>query len=642
MASRIRILHLEDTPGDALLVRSVLEADGVDGELVNVASREDYTAALEGMEFDVVLSDYAIPSFGGMEALALTRARNPDLPFIFVSGNMGEELAIETVKAGATDYVLKDRLSRLVPSVQRALSEARDRSERKRAEQELRESERRYRSIVETTNEWIWESDLEGRLTYSNAAVQRLVGHRPEELVGQKGIEFLHPEDAKNVASVVERAIAEKSGWTGWVHRWRHKDGSYRSVESNAATVFGENGEFQGFRGATRDITERLQIEAQLRQAQKMEAIGTLAGGVAHDFNNILTTILGYADLVREQLQTDHPLHEDVQEIQKAAERASALTRQLLAFSRKQMLTPVVLDLNTIVSDLERMLRRLIGEDIDLASVLDPQLGRVKADPTQIEQVILNLCVNARDAMPQGGKLTIETSNLDLDDSYVRRHGYAMSGPHVFLAISDNGTGMDEETRSHIFEPFFTTKGAGKGTGLGLSTVYGIVKQSRGHIEVYSEPGHGTTFKVYLPRVFEDRVPVTPTTEETPAHGSETILLVEDEAPVRALTRRFLEALGYRVLETSGPEEAVRLAKTHPEPLHLMVTDAVMPGKSGPELARLMSSVRPEMKVLFISGYTNDAIVRQGLLKANEAFLQKPFRSDTLARKVRSILDGKS
>ncbi len=641
MTRPIRILHLEDDPADAVLVRAALESEGVDCEIVEASNRETFAAGLESAASDVILSDYALPSFSGMEALSLTRAWNPDVPFIFVSGTMGEELAIESLRAGATDYVLKDRLARLVPAVRRALAEARDRFERKRAEQDLRDNERRYRSIVETTHEWMWETDAQRRLIYCNPGVERLVGYRPEELIGKRGSEFVHPDDAKSHSGAVERAIVERSGWRDMVLRWRHKDGSYRSLESNAMTIFGEDDKFQGLRGSSRDITERLQIEAQLRQAQKIEAIGTLAGGVAHDFNNILTTILGYTELLRQSLGPEHPQQEDVDQIEKAAERASALTRQLLAFSRKQVLAPVVLELNAVVTDLEKMLRRLLGEDIDLATVLDRELGHIRADPGQIQQIIVNLCVNARDAMPHGGKLTVETRNKKLDDSYIRRHAYATFGPHVLLAVSDTGTGMSEEIRSHMFEPFFTTKGPGKGTGLGLSTVYGIVKQSGGHIEVYSEPGRGTTFQIYFPVVSGDPTALPQATEEGPVRGSETILLVEDEAQVRDLTRRVLEAHGYRVIEASDAEDALALARTHLERLHLLVTDAVMPGKSGPELARLLSSLRPDMKVLFVSGYTNDAIVRQGLLQPNEAFLQKPFRAEALARKVRAVLDGR-
>ncbi|MGH9317627.1 MAG: response regulator [Thermoanaerobaculia bacterium] len=640
MAPPIRILHLEDRRADALLVRSVLEAEGADYEIVSVDMREAFIAALETGAFDVILSDYAVPSFDGISALRIAHESSPDVPFIFVSGTMGEELAIETLKSGATDYVLKERLSRLLPSVRRALAEASERRERRKADQGLRQSEEKYRSIVETTNDWIWESDAEGRLTYCNPAVEPMVGYRPEELLGRKGEDFLHPDDLKEIGPVVERAVAEKSGWKGWVLRWRHKDGSYRSVESNAVAVFDGEGAFRGFRGATRDITERVQLEAQFRQSQKMEAVGQLAGGVAHDFNNLLTTILGYGDLLMKQLSHDPSLREGIEEIKKAGERAAVLTRQLLAFSRKQVLTPLVLDLNEVVAELEKMLRRLIGEDIDLATVLDPSIGHIKADPGQLEQVIMNLAVNSRDAMPRGGKLTIETRNVQLDKAYARERRYVAEGHYVLLAVSDTGSGMDSETRAHIFEPFFTTKGQGKGTGLGLSTVYGIVKQSGGSVEAYSEVGQGTTFKIYLPAVEEAVQRPSPEPAAKPLPGSETILLVEDDESVRALARRVLVSYGYTVLEALNGEDAMDVVSRHRGVIHLMVTDAVMPGMSGPQLARQLSSLRPDMRVLFISGYTDDAIVRHGLLKPTEAFLPKPFSPDALVRKVREVLQA--
>lgn len=389
------------------------------------------------------------------------------------------------------------------------------------------------------------------------------------------------------------------------------------------------------------DITERKQIEEQFRQAQKMEAIGRLAGGVAHDFNNLLTVIIGHSALLLSQLK-DTDLGQDIKQIEKAGERAASLTRQLLAFSRKQVLQPKILDLNGIVSDVEKMLRRLIGEDIDLGIALDPGLGRVKADPGQVEQVILNLVINARDAMPWGGKITIETTNVNLDETYTRRHVGVESGPYVMLAVSDNGIGMDERTLAHIYEPFFTTKGKDKGTGLGLATVYGIVKQSNGHIWVYSEPGQGATFKVYLPRVEESLgVSEASSARARPIRGSETILLVEDETQVRNLTRKILQENGYTVLEARHGEEALELCQQNEGPIHLLLTDVVMPGgMSGRELAERLLSLRPEIKVLYMSGYTDNAIIHHGVLDAGTAFIQKPFDPNALAHKVRAVLDG--
>lgn len=389
-------------------------------------------------------------------------------------------------------------------------------------------------------------------------------------------------------------------------------------------------------------VEEALQSsEEQLRQSQKLEAIGMLAGGIAHDFNNLLTVILGYSDISLARLNEEDPLHRNITEVTKAAERAAALTRQLLAFSRKQVMQPKVLDLNAVVSESERMLRRLIGEDIGLRTVLETEVGSVKADPGQIEQIIMNLAVNARDAMPQGGKLTLETKNVYLDEDYAKNHVAVIPGPYVMLAVSDSGSGIDEQTLLHIFEPFFTTKEKGKGTGLGLSTVYGIVKQSGGNVWVYSEVGRGTTIKIYLPRV-DERAQESERSAETVAdrQGSETILLAEDEEAVRTLARQVLEIHGYQVLEAANGGAALLICERHKEPIHLLITDVIMPEMSGRDLADRLAQLRPDMKVLFMSGYTDNAIVHQGVLDEGTNFIQKPFPTDALARKVRAVLDA--
>ena len=376
-----------------------------------------------------------------------------------------------------------------------------------------------------------------------------------------------------------------------------------------------------------------------LRQAQKMEAVGRLAGGVAHDFNNLLGVILGYTGLLLDPMSPDDPQRKSIDEIQKAGVRAALLTRQLLAFSRKQVLQPKVLDLNTVVADTEKLLQRLIGEDIELVVVMKPALGQIEADAGQLEQIIMNLAVNARDAMQPGGKITIETSNVEVDEEYAAQHPSTHAGPHVMLSVTDTGCGMDAKTKAHMFEPFFTTKEFGKGTGLGLSTVYGIVKQSGGSIWVYSEVGIGTTFKIYLPCV-DSVIEIAAPSDKSGkvARGSETILIVEDEKALLEVTHRSLEAAGYAILAANSPAEAIRISGSHPGPIHLMVTDVIMPGMSGAELASRLSASRPEMKVLFVSGYTDDTIVRHGVLEPGLAFLQKPFSPRTLARKVSEIL----
>jgi signal transduction histidine kinase/CheY-like chemotaxis protein len=428
-----------------------------------------------------------------------------------------------------------------------------------------------------------------------------------------------------------------------------HKNGSVRDLEISFRTKSGEirtaldSAEILEVAGQPcaiaifRDITEQKTLEKQLRQTQKMEAIGQLTGGIAHDFNNLLGVIIGYSEILEQRLPPDDPLHKDCLQIKKAGQSAASLTRQLLAFSRQQVLEPKVLDLNAIVLNVEKMLRRLIGEHIDLRTSLDPTLGNVKADQSQIEQVILNLAVNARDAMAEGGKLLIETANVDLDQDYARRHRPQLPGQYVLLSVADTGKGMDAETQAHIFEPFFTTKEVGKGTGLGLSTVYGVVRQSGGHIWVYSEPGQGTTFKIYLPRVARMvQAQQAPATPGDSMRGSETILLVEDEESLRGLTRSLLEDSGYTVLEAELPEAAVEIAARHGGPIHLLLTDMVMPGMDGRALAETLSPVRPEMKVIYMSGYTG--FTPSGLADSEVAWLAKPFTRQTLLRKVREAI----
>ena len=388
------------------------------------------------------------------------------------------------------------------------------------------------------------------------------------------------------------------------------------------------------------EMSERAQLEEQMRQAQKMEAIGRLTGGIAHDFNNLLGVILGFADLALEDPALSPAQRKHIEEIRKAGERAADLTRQLLAFSRKQLLEPRVFDINTAVRETEGLLRRLVGENIELVTSLGADAGNVKADPTQIEQIILNLAANARDAMPQGGKLTIETARVELDEAYARSHATVVPGPYVLLAISDTGQGMDPAVLPHVFEPFFTTKGLGKGTGLGLATVYGIVKQSGGAIWVYGEPSHGTTFKIYLPRIEEPTEVVAGAAVAVPTRGSETILLVEDDTTLRGVIAEFLQRGGYRVLEAETPVRASEIARQHSSTIHLLLTDVVLPGTSGPVLARELVTLHPELKTLFISGYTDNTVVHHGALDAGLAFLQKPFTRLRLLQVVRQVLDA--
>jgi len=419
------------------------------------------------------------------------------------------------------------------------------------------------------------------------------------------------------------------------------KDGQERLIAWNNTVLRDVEGHPIGTLSIGEDITERTQLELQLRQAQKMEAIGRLAGGVAHDFNNVLTAVFGYVDLLREEMPPGSSALQDLGEVRKAAERAADLTRQLLAFSRQQVLEPVVLPLNDHIEEFEKMLRRVIGEDVVLGLALSKDIGNVRADPGQLQQVIMNLAVNARDAMPQGGKLLLETANVDLSEQYAELHQPVIPGPYVMLAVSDTGTGMPPDVKARIFEPFFTTKEKGKGTGLGLSTVYGIVKQSGGYVWVYTELGRGTTFKIYLPRVDAPPDRLVKPREAGSLTGTETILLAEDDAILRPLAKALLEKLGYLVLEAENADAALAAAAAHQGPVHLLVSDVVMPGPSGRELARRLAALRPETRVLFVSGYTDDAIVHHGMLEPGLNFLQKPFTPAVLARKVREVLDAK-
>ena len=511
-------------------------------------------------------------------------------------------------------------------------------TERKVAVEALTESEAHYRVLFERHPNPLWVYDLETAafLAVNDAAVQHY-GYSRAEFLGMTLEGIRPPEDVERLRthrSTVDEGLVEAGEW-----RHRTKDGTIIEVDIARHTLT-----FAGRPAAlaiARDITQRKSLEAQLLQAQKMEAVGQLAGGVAHDFNNLLTVILGSADLLLDTLGPDHPEREEAEEIRKAGLRAADLTRQLLAFSRQQVLAPQVLDLNEVVATMDKILRRVIGEDIDLRTVPSRDLRAVRADPGQFEQVVMNLAVNARDAMPSGGKLTIETANVELDEAYAREHAVELKpGHYVMLAVSDTGIGMDVATQARIFEPFFTTKAKGKGTGLGLATVYGIVKQSGGHIWVYSEPGHGTTFKIYLPRVEDAAAPAKATPASIPSlRGSETILLVEDQEEVRRLARRVLEARGYAVLVAASGAEALQVAAAHTGPIHLLATDVIMPGMSGREVGLRLAPARPETKVLYLSGYADESIVHHGVLEPGIAFLQKPFTAEALGRKVREVLD---
>ena len=482
--------------------------------------------------------------------------------------------------------------------------------------------------------------DADFRITDWNPAAERIFGYTKEEAVGKQPNDLNPPSIHAGATKIMDRIRAGDMAAHS-VNENLTKDGRTITCEWFNTPLMTEHGQFGGLLCLGRDVTEQKSLEEQFRQAQKMEAVGQLAGGVAHDFNNLLTIISGYSEILLAKLGSSDPMRESVKAISEAGERAASLTRQLLAFSRKTVLEPKVLDLNEVVRETEKFLRRLIGEDILLTAVLDPAISRVKVDPGQLEQVLMNLAVNARDAMPRGGKLTMETRNVELDEEYARLHAEVKPGRYVLLSMTDTGTGMTPEVKARIFEPFFTTKGVGKGTGLGLAVVHGIVKQSGGHVEVYSEPDIGTTFKIYFPAVEEEVSAPKGIDAGNGGRGTETILLVEDEDGVRGLAVLVLQTYGYKVLAASNGKEALRLVEKHQGGIDLLVTDVVMPGMGGPELADALQPRFPQMKVLFSSGYTDDAVVRHGLLQEKVAFLQKPYTPLALVKRVRQVLDEK-
>jgi two-component system cell cycle sensor histidine kinase/response regulator CckA len=631
----LRVLLLEHRPADAELVVNELRRAGFDPTWQRVEDENAFRLALDSAP-DLILADLDMPALTAPRALELLRRQDADLPFIVVSSSIDEETAVEMLKSGATDYLRKDRLGRLGQAVKRAVIEQRLAQSKREADEVREATHARMGFALEASRVGTWESDYTTGAERWSETLEALHGMAPGAFRGTVDafLECIYPEDRPEVEAAIARAKRERAD-SNILYRTMWPDGTLHWISSIGRTLFDDAGRPLRAAGIGLDVTERRSLEEKYRQAQKMEAVGQLAGGIAHDFNNLLTAIHGYAMLIAEELAADSPLLADLRQIRHSADRATSLTRQLLAFSRRQILDPHVLDLRESVKAIEPMLRRLIGEDIQFTVRSAADVGRVKADPGQIEQVIMNLVLNARDAMPRGGTLTIEVADAAVDKPAHCLEGAA--GSCVSLAVSDTGEGIATATQPHIFEPFFTTKQKGKGTGLGLSTVYGIVTQSGGHVVVDSTVGHGSTFTVYLPRVDEPAEAVAAPHDPASIRGSETILVVEDEAAVRDLIQKALKRYGYQVLVASTPHEALEVASRAGR-IHLLISDMVLPEMSGGDLASRMVTVQSGIRVLYMSGYTDHAALDGGVVEAGMSFLQKPFTPSALASKVREAL----
>ena len=599
-------------------------------DIVHARSLEEGMTGLCAESVDALLMDGCRGS-GGVSEIATIHERFEWLPIVVLVPQEKEEMGKDFLSAGASDFILRVELSSGL--LKRALQYA---IERKRAETTLRDSEERFHELFENANDMIFTLDMEGNFTSINKSTERIMGWSREEAAKLNLKQLVAPEHLNVCRQMMSRILNEESMQQFEISLSR-KDGKKVILEASAR-VIQSRGKRPGVQGIARDVTARRNLENMVRQSQKLVAFGRLSGGLAHDLINLLCVISGNSELLSQALEPAHPASKKVAQIKKAVDSASALVRQLLAFSRKQVFHPQILDLNTVVVETKKLLGRLVGKDTEFHTSLDPRLGHARLDPIQIEQVIVNLVLNARDAMPHGGKLTLDTRNVDLSEVCRTGQSVIPAGKFVVLTVTDNGVGMDEETQSRLFEPFYTTKEHGKGTGLGLATVYGIVRQSGGSISVSSEPGKGTSFKIYFPRV-DGTVEELKKKEDESRRGGETILLVEHSDPLRALAKEFLRGNGYAVLEAGNGREAIRISKAFGGPIHLLLADVTMPGMGGKELAERLASLRPGIKALFMSGYSDEGIVNSAMFGGGMAFLEKPFSRDTLLQRVRLALD---
>jgi len=641
------ILVVEDDNNHVQLIQHSFEDVHDEYRLERVATIRAAKAAIEQHPPDLVLTDYQLSDGNGSEMLTLAAGA---FPVIMMTSHGNEQIAVEAMKIGALDYIVKsaETFGALPRTVAQALRVWSLIQAGRQAEKTIEKSEQKFRSFVENANDVLFTLTPTGVFTYISPQWHDFTGYELNETIGQPFLPFVHAEDVSECLAFLQKVIESGERQSGIEFRVLIKDGAHQWYTVNASRSKDPDTGMDILVGIGRDIStqkraeeEKVKLESQLQQAHKMESVGRLAGGVAHDFNNMLSVILGHAELGLMHLDPTHPVCADLKEISKTAERSADLTRQLLAFARKQTVMPKIIDLNEAVTSMLKMLQRLIGEDIKLVWQPAPDQCQVKIDPSQIDQILANLCVNARDAIADTGRITIETGTSSIDADYCAANPEATPGDYVRLVVSDDGRGMDRETLTHIFEPFYTTKEMGKGTGLGLATVYGAVKQNNGFINIYSEPGKGTSFAIHLPHYAGETVrkQAEDTAQPVP-RGQETILLVEDEAAILNITAIMLEKQGYTVLKADSPGLAMELAREHHGAIHLLMTDVIMPEMNGRDLARNILSLHPGMKRLFMSGYTADVIAHHGVLDTGVHFIQKPFSLPNMATKVREVLDG--
>lgn len=637
MNNSLKIIHLEDDKNDSELARVTLAAGGVECEMVVVMDEDQYVDALATGGFDLIISDYSLPSFDGMTALELAHEKYPDVPFIFLSGKMGEELAIESLKKGATDYVLKNKLSRLAPAVKRALLEQKERLAHIQAE----EAQLKFARVVEQSPNCVIITDTTGAIEYVNPKFCEVTGYTMAEVAGQNPRILKSGTTPSKTYKEIWETISKGGTWQGVLQN-RKKNGELYWEAATIAPLKSIEGAVTKYFAIKEDITERRKLEEQLLQSQKMEVIGQLTGGIAHDLNNILTAIIGFSTLLEMSMCADDPKRENLNHVIAAGNRAAELTKSLLAFSRKQIINPQPVDINQIIGKTRKFMTRIISEDIKFTVSFKRDVLIVNADSGQIEQVLMNLVTNARDAMPNGGQLIIETDSVVLDYNYINAHGFGELGSYAELTVSDTGLGMDSVTCNKAFEPFFTTKEVGKGTGLGLSIVYGIIKQHNGYINVYSEPDNGTVFKIYLPLIQVEVEDFTQSKAEVLQGGEETILVVDDDFSVRQLLEKTLCQFGYSVITAIDGKDAIGKFKENTIDINLVILDVIMPKMNGKEVCDEIKRINPDVKAIFTSGYTDDIIHKRSIMDQGLEFIAKPLNPRQLLIKVRNVLDGVS